>query len=48
MYKRQAVYFATREEKDAFLKAMNLRKNVYGDRYIDGRKWASQEGIDLE
>lgn len=43
-----AVYFATREEKDAFLNAMNLRKNVFGDRYIDGRKWANQEGIDLE
>lgn len=43
-----AVYFATREEKEAFLQAMNLRKNVYGDRYIDGRRWAKQAGIDLD
>lgn len=42
-----AVYFQTREQKDAFLQAKNLRKKVYGDMYIDGQKWARQDGIEL-
>lgn len=42
-----SVYFATRQEKEAFLKAMSLAPSMYGDRYIDGRKWAKQAGIDL-
>lgn len=42
-----AVYFETREQKEAFLAAKNLRKKVYGDLYIDGRKWARQDNIEL-
>lgn len=42
-----SVYFSTRQEKEAFLKAMHLVKSMYGDMYIDGRKWAKQAGIDL-
>lgn len=42
-----SVYFGSREEKQAFLRAMNLRPALYGEQYIDGRKWAKQEGIEL-
>lgn len=42
-----AVYFKTREQKDAFLRGMKLNKKMYGDLYIDGTKWARQEGIEL-
>ena len=42
-----AVYFETREQKQAFLKAMKLFPKVYGDVYIDGKKWARQENIEL-
>lgn len=42
-----AVYFQSREEKDNFLKAMKLVKTMYGDRYIDGNKWAKAAGIEL-
>lgn len=43
-----AVYFPTREEKEAFLNAMRIMPSIYGDRYIDGRKWAKQAGIELK
>lgn len=42
-----AVYFQSREEKEAFLAAMKLHANVYGDRYIDGKKWARALGLDI-
>lgn len=42
-----AVCFKSREEKESFLKAMNLAKNIMGDKYIDGHKWAQILGIDL-
>ncbi|MDK4247777.1 hypothetical protein QPX34_07025 [Corynebacterium accolens] len=42
-----AVCFETYEQKKAFLNAMKLFPKVYGDLYIDGKKWARQENIDL-
>lgn len=40
-----AVCFQTREQKDAFLKAMNLF--LIGDKYLDGLEVAKQLGIDI-
>lgn len=41
------VYFKSREEKEKFLKAINAKKNVVGDKYIDGHKLAKMMGVDL-
>lgn len=43
-----AVCFKTREDKEAFLNAMKLTKTMFGDKYIDGHKWARAMGISLE
>ena len=40
-----AACFQTREQKEAFLKALDLL--VYGDKYIDGRLLAEKLGIEL-
>lgn len=40
-----AVCFQTREQKDAFLRAMNLF--LIGDKYLDGLEVAKQLGIDI-
>lgn len=37
--------FQTREQKDAFLKALDLLK--FGDKYLDGQKVAAQLGVEL-
>lgn len=42
-----AVYFRSREDKDAFLKAMQLSPKIYGYTFINGHKWARAKGIDL-
>lgn len=42
-----AVYFKTRENKEKFLTEVGLPKKIFGDKYIDGHKWAKAKGIDL-
>lgn len=42
-----AVCFKSREEKEAFLRAMKLSKKFMGDKYLDGHKWAKMLDIDL-
>jgi hypothetical protein len=37
--------FQTREQKEIFLKAMNLLQ--FGDKYLDGQKVAKELGVDL-
>lgn len=40
-----AVYFATRDEKESFLRAVKLID--HGDKYIDGRVFAETLGVKL-
>lgn len=42
-----AVCFKTREEKEAFLKALKISKRLMGDKYIDGHKLAKMLDIEL-
>lgn len=43
-----AVCFKSRDEKEAFLKAIGVRKKLMGDKYLDGRQLAKVLGVDLE
>ena len=43
-----AVCFKSREEKEAFLKAMKISKRLMGDKYIDGHMWAKMLDVDLD
>lgn len=42
-----AVCFTTREEKEAFLSAAKVRKNILGDKYLDGKRFAQVLGIEM-
>ncbi len=42
-----AVCFTSREDKEAFLKAANAKKNLMGDKYLDGYKLAKLLGLDM-
>lgn len=43
-----AVCFKTREDKEVFLKALKIHKNMMGDKYLDGHKLAKMLGVKLE
>lgn len=42
-----AVCFKSREDKEAFLKAANAKKNLMGDKYLDGYKLAKLLGLEM-
>lgn len=42
-----AVYFESRTEKEAFLKAIGAKKKLHGDKYLDGRKLAKLLNIEM-
>lgn len=43
-----AVCFETREEKEAFLRAAGVKKQIMGDKYLDGRKLAQVLKINMD
>lgn len=42
-----ATCFRTREDKEKFLKALRVHKNVMGDKYLDGYQLAKILGVDM-
>ena len=42
-----AVCFNSRDDKEAFLKAVKANKNVMGDKYLDGYKLARLLGVEM-
>ncbi|MCK7676346.1 hypothetical protein [Corynebacterium pygosceleis] len=43
-----AVCFKTRDEKEAFLRALGVKPKLMGDKYLDGVQLAKLMGIELE
>lgn len=41
-----AVCFESREEKEAFLKAVGAKRNIHGDKYISGKAFAKLLNIE--